>query len=442
LTGFRVVLFALAIAFSSSSFAALNCEDLFALKPSRLSQKLIQKIDSKTSVKYDHYYTFILKDAPVNDQARVLGRELLRMSRYLSAYQVELTNLNKLNKEETLELGDLLYAQAKDFLDANGIKYKLRRSDIYDTSKNIFVILQTGNHPLNIEAKEFLKNSDTELVYAPHELLIANSEALFFPELNKISISSSMLVEGSVKKNEAGKHEITHLNTKIYYERGTPYLFHGSASTHGTLPGGKLAYAQDFSFDEMDAHLTEVYANIDDLNKIKDMAGSYSVDEQLSLAGIYRSFLETTVKSGYEVSNESVLILTEGLKNLSENPDSVEFVKKGNYYHASWVIKSENTKNNYFVEIPLLTSGENLDNAELLIKLKEHLTTQRFAAMHYRNIFKVGYDLYEHIHDQGHLKFTATFVKYQKILERKYVFQSYDDVETQKNIKNRLNFEF
>jgi hypothetical protein len=443
LKGFGLLFFiALGIVYSPPSHALTSCENLFARQNS-LPQKLIQRIDNKTSLEYEKYYAFVSLDAPISKEARESAYELLRISRYLGAYQADLASQNeRLSESEALKLGDIIYAQAKTFLDRTNIKYKTRRIEIYGTTKNAFVILPEGSHPLNIEAKSFQRNSQTELEYTPYELLASGSEALFYPTQNKISISSTMLVEGSVKKNEAGKHELTHLMTKIYYDTGVPYLFHGSASTHGILPGGKGPYAKDFFFDEMDAFLTQTYANIDDLATIKYKDPRYTIQGQLQLAGIYRSSLETSLQFGNSVSNQSYNLFTEALKNLRENSDSIDFVKKGNYYHASWTTKKASAENNYLMEVPLLVDQERATRAELLVQLENHLEKQQYAAMYYRNVFKVGFNLFKKIQEEGHTDFTATFKKYQKLIERKYNFKSYNDVPTQKELENSLDFSF
>lgn len=434
-----VILFALLV-HSTSVFAVQTCESLF--DSSGLSPALIKKIDAKSLQDFRTQFSAVSLEAPIPDKARKIGYELFRISTYFSGYLGHLESKNiQVNKSEILGLGDLLNAKAREFLKETNLQYKIRRVEVLGTTKNAYVILPVGKHPLNKEAKKLLENSGTELIYSPYELLESNSSALYSPSLNSITISHTILVEGSVYNNESGKHELLHLYVKILYDQNKPYLFHGYAETSGTLPGGKGPYSKRVDFDEPDAFITQAYANIENLTKIDFTDTRFTEQEHLNMAGIYKASLKISLHSGYRTTVQSLNIFREALKNLEQDPDSITFVKKGNYHHATWKIKKENNKDSYESDIPLLTTG-NPSRAELLQQLKDHLYLKQFKMMYYRNLLKVGLDLFERIDSLRNSKFTPEFVKYQNILKRNYEYNRYKDVPNQKFIQNSANFEF
>lgn len=408
--------------YSAFAYAGQRCEALF--NSTNLSPAIVKKIDKSVRVKYKKMYTHVSKKAPLTQDGKMAGYDLLKNFRYFSSYRIK----HSLSEVDLKKFGDLIFDQAKVFLNNTNIQYKLRNQSL--------VILPTGNHNLNIEARELLRETGTELVYNPYELLETGADALYIVGRNQLYISHNILIEGSVKENDVGKHEITHIYSDLYYRNDIPYLYNGFLSSKTSLPSVEGPYKESLGLDEMLAHYNQARANISDLKNLS-LDKEYSKDDLLSLGAIRKTSLKTTLKNGHQIATSSLKVFSLALEAIKTDSRAIEFVKKENYYHATWTIKSKDSPDSYTIELPLLTQ-EKLSRKDLLGRVEIQLKKLKIASLYYRNIFKAGLDLEMTNIKEPLENLSQKFENYEVLLENKRNYQSENEVPTQKNLLQSL----
>lgn len=255
------------------------------------------------------------------------------------------------------------------------------------------MISTEGNHPLNIEAREIKEETGAEIVYSPYELLTAVSDAAYMAPTNRIYISGSILVNGSIKKDDVGRHELTHMYIQQKFLKKQNYTFYGYANAEvGSLPGRSGAYNQTVYFEEMDAFFTSVDSIINNIFSFKERSEKLDHKKSFELNHNNRAELKVNLDVAHLVSVRSYDIFTMSLRSLSKNPDSIVFENFGHHHMAIWRVENIYGEFAYEVMIPIFPS-KNATRADMVRMLRENLKEKQTAAAYYRNIFKTGIEL-------------------------------------------------
>ncbi len=416
----------------------MSCSYLFKDKEEPSIFKIIGK---NISLPLDNQIDLVLTDVNLNSKARKLGSDFIRTNNFFNTYLNDLfLEMKTPSPKQLLEMGDFLFTSAIEFIDSADLKYTVKGQVFNGYRRKVIIISADGSHPLNIEAKELKDNYGTEVMYDPYTLLESRIEAMYEPDKNIIYLSDNLLVNGSIKKDEVGNHELTHLKVQTYYNNLILYLFHGRAWTaKGTLPGRRGHYHEMLYFDEIDAFFTSVEVKIEDLFNTRSVIKQKKLSkiDEAQLNSLNLNILRDRLDNGHLVSSRSHQIYAKSLNVLRKDPQVIKFEKEGHYFIAKWAIELKD-KSLFVVEIPLLIQKDNLNREELVENLMQDLNHRNLASIYFRNLFKVGLDLFDANRNSTHEKKVAEFKKFKKIFLRKYIFENSKDIPTQKQLAQSL----
>jgi len=436
------------IASNTSLARAPVCQSLFQESPSVFQQnKNLQKIDKHSSIPYARHSSFFISEAPLSFEAERLGAEFLKTHNFILAYQKDLNSTGKtLSEKKIFEFGKILYASAKNFAIAAGINFEIRKLSILDSASDsrseVLVISTKGTHPLNIEARKLKEETGVEIIYSPYELLTLVADATFVGPTNRIYISGHILVSGSILKDDIGRHELTHMYIQQKFLKKQNYLFYGYVNAEsGSLPGRSGAYNQTLYFEEIDAFFTSVDSAIDNIFSFKENSKTLDSKKSFELNYMNKEKFGQSLEIAHLVSVRSYDIFTMSLKSLSKNLDSIVFEDFGHHHMAIWRIESINGEFSYEVMIPIFPP-KGASRADMISMLMKNLKAKQTASAYFRNLYKVGIDLNKKIQKLSNEESLSSLESYQKILSRKYDFDSHTAVPTQKQLAESLETRF
>lgn len=372
---------------SQVSYAENACRKLFV--SSTILDETVHLINKISSTQLHELHKVIIPEAPLSGKAHSYAIEILKVRDLFNVYKQDLEI--RTNHKQNLLLGDTLIEMAQKFSREAKLRYRSRDAIINGVVKKEIVILTEGDHPLNKEAKFFAEKHGVKVIYNPYELLNASSDAIYSEK--RIFISESMLVNGSIKKDATGIHELAHLLIHQLYLANKYHPFHGEmTSEKGVLPfhESKFSYSKYQSFEEVEAMWSGSRAALREFIRLQERIKGLSDLDARTYKSMVIEKLYAQMLNGYVVSKRTHAISKHNLETLDKLIEVATIEKKDDGHHSiRWTMNGDKNTS-YVVEIPIYTTIENPTRDQLKKLLKRDLENKIQIAGYRMKVFELG----------------------------------------------------